>query len=251
MKNIFAITIAFALIITACNHTVETPGNNGSSTGTGGTGNGGTGGGTGSGGTGGTGGGTNNGMVCFETEVLPIFKSSCAKSGCHDPQSKQEGYVLDSYANIMKKGIKPFNPNNSKIYEAITENDDDDDRMPLPPNPRLSAAQIAIIKKWINEGAINTTNCGNACDSTVFSYSQGVRTILETNCYGCHNNATANAGINLTTHAGARSAALSGRLLGAITHANGFKPMPMGSNKLDDCNIAKVRQWVIAGAPNN
>ena len=33
---------------------------------------------------GGGGGGTGNTTVCFETEILPIFQSNCAKSGCHD-----------------------------------------------------------------------------------------------------------------------------------------------------------------------
>lgn len=240
MKITSTIVVIVFLLVAACNHTVETPGNNTPSTPVN----------TGNGNGNNNNNNSNNSMVCFETEVLPILKSSCAKSGCHDAQSKQEGYVLDSYANIMKKGIKPFQPNNSDIYEAITE-DDEDDRMPLPPNPRLTAAQINTIKKWINEGAVNTTNCGNACNTDVFTFSGGVKPILDANCVGCHNNATTNAGVNLSTYTGVVSAAQSGRLLGAINHAAGYKPMPQGSAKLNDCNISIITKWVQAGSPNN
>ena len=57
--------------------------------------------------------------VCFEAEVLPIFQSSCAKSGCHDVTTHEEGYVLDSYQHIMKKGIKPGEPFDSELFEVI------------------------------------------------------------------------------------------------------------------------------------
>ena len=46
--------------------------------------------------TGGGGGGTGTTAVCFESDVLPIFQSNCAKSGCHDAASHQDDYVLDS-----------------------------------------------------------------------------------------------------------------------------------------------------------
>jgi hypothetical protein len=37
----------------------------------------------------------------------------------------------------------------------------------------------------------------------------------------------------------------------AINHSAGYSPMPKGGNKLPACQIAKVRRWVAAGAPNN
>lgn len=44
-----------------------------------------------------------NGLVCFESSVLPIFISTCAITGCHDSKSRKEGYSLDNYNNIIKK----------------------------------------------------------------------------------------------------------------------------------------------------
>ena len=36
------------------------------------------------GGGGGGGGGTGSNLVCFETDILPIFQTNCAKASCHD-----------------------------------------------------------------------------------------------------------------------------------------------------------------------
>jgi hypothetical protein len=71
-----------------------------------------------------------NGLVCFESSVLPIFLSSCAKSGCHDAKSKKEGYILDNYNNIIKKGISPGNANGSKLYNVLFETGEDQ----MPPD---------------------------------------------------------------------------------------------------------------------
>jgi hypothetical protein len=55
----------------------------------------------------------------------------------------------------------------------------------------------------------------------------------------------------LDTYARVKTVADNGKLMGVITHANGFPQMPKGGNKLSDCNIAKIKKWVDAGAPNN
>jgi hypothetical protein len=82
--------------------------------------------------------GTNNG-VCFETDILPLFQSNCAKSGCHDAASHQGDYILDSYVNIIKKGLAPGNATGSKIYKVLFETGND--KMPPAPNPDLTASQ--------------------------------------------------------------------------------------------------------------
>lgn len=95
--------------------------------------------------------------VYFERDIMPLLNSSCAKSGCHDAASATDGIILDNYANVMAKGdIKPGNPDDSDLYEVITDNDPLD-RMPPPPVPPLSAEQIAMVRKWIQQGAQNLT----------------------------------------------------------------------------------------------
>jgi mono/diheme cytochrome c family protein len=76
--------------------------------------------------------------------------------------------------------------------------------------------------------------------------------VLTSNCYVCHSGAaTAGAGIKLDNYASVKVQVNNGRLLGSIEHKPGFSPMPKGGAKMQDCDIAKIRTWIKAGAPNN
>jgi cytochrome c553 len=194
-------------------------------------------------------GGPGSSQVCFEADVLPLFQTNCAKSGCHDAITAEKGYVLDSYSNIIKKGIIPGNATNSKVYESLFETGND--KMPPLPNPDLSPAQKAIIGKWINEGAKNTTGCGVACDSNQFKFAANIDPIVQKYCVGCHGGTSPSANINLSAYGGVRQQALNGRLYGAITHSPGYSAMPKNAPKLNDCQIAQVRKWIAAGSLNN
>lgn len=186
--------------------------------------------------------------ICFQTNVLPIFVSNCAKSGCHDAVTKKEGIQLDNYSGIMQ-GIKPNDPAGSKYWRVIIETKLED-RMPPPPDAALSTAQKDSIYKWIVQGAWNTTNCAVVCDPLQFSYTTTIRSILNSNCVGCHGAVAPGAGLNLTDYNTVKTIALSGRLLGAVNQQAPYKPMPP-VGKLSDCNIQQLTNWKNAGAPNN
>lgn len=190
----------------------------------------------------------NNG-VCFESEILPLFQSNCAKSGCHDAATHTEDLVLDSYANIIRKDIIPGKADNSKLYRVLFETGKD--KMPPAPNADLTAAQKALIGKWINEGAKNTTNCNNTCDSNQFKYGANISIIINSYCTGCHSGTAASGNIDLSTYNTVKIQATNGRLVGAVTHAAGYSAMPKNANKLSDCQITQIKKWVAAGALNN
>ncbi len=193
--------------------------------------------------------------IYFERDLLPIFISNCAKSGCHDAASRQDGVILDSYQNIFNTGdVRPGRPGNSDLYEVITENDPDK-VMPPPPNAGLSSAEIAMIRTWIEQGAKNLS-CGDStiitgCQTANMSFAQDVQPILNTYCRGCHNSSSASGGIDLSSHTGVLGPANSGQLYGAIAHNAGFQPMPQGGNKLGDCQIDKIKAWIDQGAKDN
>jgi uncharacterized membrane protein len=190
----------------------------------------------------------NNG-VCFESEILPLFQSNCAKSGCHDAATHTEGLILDSYANIIRKDIIPGKADNSKLYRVLFETGKD--KMPPAPNADLTAAQKALIGKWINEGAKNTTNCNNTCDSNQFKYGANISIIINSYCTGCHSGTAASGNIDLSTYNNVKIQAANGRLVGAVSHAAGYSAMPKNANKLSDCQITQIKKWVEAGALNN
>jgi hypothetical protein len=192
-------------------------------------------------------------VVYFNNEILPLLKSNCAKSGCHDAETHQEGIILDSYQNVIASGIiTPYDLNESDLFEVITETDPDK-VMPEPPNQRLTAEQITLLATWILQGAKDLECDVNAggCDTTNVTYSGFVAPLINTYCKGCHSGPTASGNIVLTSHAGVKTVADNGRLLGAITWAQGYQKMPRNSNKLSDCNIAKIKAWINDGALNN
>jgi uncharacterized membrane protein len=190
--------------------------------------------------------------VCFESEILPLFQSTCAKSGCHDPISRKEGYQLNTYASIISRGISVGNAGRSKIYEVIIDNNPND-IMPPPPNPALTAAQKSMVAAWINEGARNTINCNSACDTNLFTFSGAILPILQSSCLGCHSasNAVANGrSVILDNYSSVKTRALNGSLYASVAHTGRF-PMPLNASKLNDCKITKIRKWIAAGAADN
>lgn len=94
--------------------------------------------------------------ICFEREVLPIFRNSCAITGCHDGTGEDD-LILDSYQNIFEE-VKPGDPYDSKIYKVLIITSGDDR---MPPDQPLSLENRSLIRFWILQGARFTTCPGN------------------------------------------------------------------------------------------
>lgn len=186
--------------------------------------------------------------VCFESSVLPIFVSACAKSGCHDAIKREAGFNLSSYANIIRKGIVPGNANESDLYKVTKQTGED--RMPPFPDSPLTIAQKDSIAKWINEGAKNTVKCNCSCDSTQYTYTATIAPLLANYCVGCHSPNSLGGNIDLSSYNGVKAAVTSNRLEGSVRHSPGFSAMPKGS-KLSDCQITQISKWIASGATNN
>jgi hypothetical protein len=87
------------------------------------------------------------------------------------------------------------------------------------------------------------------CDTVNVSFSETVFPIVERNCLGCHFDGN-QTGVELTTFKKIKDVVDEGSFLGSIQHAPGFKPMPP-NNKLDDCSISKIENWINDGTLNN
>jgi hypothetical protein len=188
--------------------------------------------------------------ICFERDILPVFISNCAKGGCHNAISAQDGYQFTDYTSIVAKNFKPGDPEGTKLYQVITETDVDK-RMPQAPNPALSAMQIDLVRRWIEQGGQNTGNCVTPCDSNNFKYSTAIVPLVDKYCKGCHNGQSLQGGYNLDTYDAVKALALNGKLLGSLKHETGFSAMPKGGVKLSDCQITQVQKWIADGAMNN
>lgn len=186
----------------------------------------------------------------FVQDILPIFVANCATSGCHDAATHEEGVILDNYEHIYDE-IDPYDLDNS-VFKLIIE-DNNSNRMPPSPMPRLSAMQTLAIANWILQGAPNNS-CEEpvfTCNTTNVSLSATVYPILQNYCIGCHSSSNASGGINLSTYNNLKATALDGTLFGSINHSSGYVAMPQGLPKLNQCSIDRIKSWIDAGAPNN
>ena len=100
--------------------------------------------------------------ISYNFQVRPIFSDKCFK--CHGPDAnkRQAGLRLDIEEEAYKAlkehprahAIVPGYPDSSELYLRIISTDTSY-RMPLVASymTPLTADQIAIIKKWIEQGA--------------------------------------------------------------------------------------------------
>jgi hypothetical protein len=188
--------------------------------------------------------------VYFKNDILPLLIQSCGVVGCHDPGTAQDGVVLTDYASIIKTGdVRPGRPDNSDIFEVITDNDPDD-RMPPPPNAPLSQDEIALIEKWILQGALDNA-CEEDCDPALGSFSGEIWPTIQKYCLGCHSGSNPQGGLSLEGYSQIAAAANNGSLLGVVKWESGYTAMPLNGNKLTDCEIIQIENWIQNGTPQN
>ncbi|SNC75346.1 Cytochrome C oxidase, cbb3-type, subunit III [Hymenobacter gelipurpurascens] len=132
-------------------------------------------------------------------------------------------------------------------------------------NRRLTLTPVARHCRWLLPVLVALSACtydsaeellsqappAPACDSLAVTFAASVAPLLQQRCVSCHNTALRNGDVSLETYAQVQRVATDGRLVGVITHAQGYPPMPQNGPKLSDCEIARIRQWVRSGMPNN
>jgi len=97
--------------------------------------------------------------VSFNDDVQPIFNSYCIS--CHPNSGNLDltsGNSYDNLVNVYASGysgilVIPYDPDHSILYKKIDGSGAYGTNMPL--GSSLSSTQIAIIKQWIVEGALD------------------------------------------------------------------------------------------------
>src|SRR5262249_39782213 len=94
----------------------------------------------------------------FNRDVRPILADACFKCHGQDPKKREAKLRLDVPEDAHKKRvlgppIKPGDPKESTAWDRITSDDPNYIMPPPDANKKLTAAQKAIIKKWIEQGA--------------------------------------------------------------------------------------------------
>ena len=94
--------------------------------------------------------------VSFRKDLAPLLQRRCA--GCHGEENAKGGYRLDSFAKLRAPGdsgdapVIAGKPRESVIFKVLIATDPDE-RMPQKADP-LPAAEIAMIERWLGEGAV-------------------------------------------------------------------------------------------------
>src|SRR5436309_5785177 len=94
--------------------------------------------------------------VSYYHDLVPIFKRSC--TGCHHPGKLKGELDLTTYQAFLKGGKHGpgFKANDLKSSMILEEISGPEPSMPKEGDP-LSKTEVALIERWIREGATNDT----------------------------------------------------------------------------------------------
>ena len=87
----------------------------------------------------------NGSAPTYTSDIKAILDASCAKSGCHDPITKQNGYDFSTYATA-----KPISQ--MEVFLGAVQHKDGYTPMP-DDGPKLSNDKIMLLTCWVQNGS--------------------------------------------------------------------------------------------------
>lgn len=93
--------------------------------------------------------------VDFAREIQPLLARRCF--ACHGPDTQEAGLRLDEAASAtaeLDSGMTAVVAGDAAASELLARIQSDDEFLQMPPEgPRLTADEVAVIRRWIDEGA--------------------------------------------------------------------------------------------------
>jgi WD40 repeat protein len=96
--------------------------------------------------------------VTYKDHIQPIFRARCGS--CHNGNDRKGGLIVDDYAGLMAGGssgasVEAGDLGNSYLWSLVTH----ESEPKMPPNAdKLPEAELALIKKWIEGGVLETSS---------------------------------------------------------------------------------------------
>ena len=93
--------------------------------------------------------------VDFKRDIQPVFASHCAE--CHGEKKSKGGVRFDRKETVFRGGdsgkpvVIPGKSSDSLLLQKVTSKDPDE--MMPPKGERLTEAQVAVLRQWIDQGA--------------------------------------------------------------------------------------------------
>lgn len=89
-------------------------------------------------------------MVDFSHEIVPLLKQHCIE--CHGNEKAKGGFSINTRRLFLEgEAAIPGNAMESYFLELI-EDPDPEFRMPSDGNPPVPDAEVALLKRWVNQG---------------------------------------------------------------------------------------------------
>jgi len=197
----------------------------------------------------------------FERDVLPILEQNCLK--CHG-EKVRKGDLDQRRVSLLLKGgergpaLVKGSAEDSLLFQLISEGS-------MPPNkePKLSEAEIDLIRRWIDSGALADGKTeDHPGDVAQVTEREVLETILRVKCIVCHGKRIQEAGFSLRTREDLLTGGESGPAVvpGKPDESLLLKRIDNGhpTNELQNEyfvraitseEIEKLRQWIVSGAP--
>src|SRR5262249_18514576 len=136
----------------------------------------------------------------YESAIRPILQARCVR--CHGEKSLKADLDLRTSAGLMKGGesgpvIVPGKPADSLLYDKVLTGN-----MPPKKEGRLSQTEVAVIRRWILDGAKITPAQTVKTEPQTASVSQhDVIPIMLRRCTVCHGRHRQDGDLDLRTRA--------------------------------------------------
>lgn len=90
--------------------------------------------------------------VDFAHDVTKILKAHCVE--CHGGEEAKGGFSINSRELVLDaEAVSPGDAANSRMIELVCSRDPDD-QMPPQDRPRLVAAEIEVLRAWVDQGLV-------------------------------------------------------------------------------------------------
>ena len=162
---------------------------------------------------------------------------------------------------VSGKAILAGDSKNSLLLQRIL-NHGGMGRMPPTGDP-LSAAEVSVIRTWIDAGAEwpddSQTPAMQTASSEAPDFAKQIEPIFKASCYGCHSGSQPKAGLRLDAKSLALKGGISGkvilpgdgkgsRLIHRVRGLGDEVRMPLKGEPLTEQQIELLRKWIDAGA---
>lgn len=185
----------------------------------------------------------------LEQKALAVINNRCAS--CHNSQNPQGGidYIADTASLLYYRLIVPNDPGSSILFQTIQSGE-------MPPNRPLSQSEVDAINQWITSGltgvdvkapAPTQPPAGNTLEARFSSIQSRVFAVK---CASCHMGGQALGGVSLSTYNSTRSLLTPGIPNSSILYTS-LQPGGKMANRVNATELAVIRDWITAGAPNN